>query len=89
MIYYDYPKDKIEIFEASDKNYFFKGNKFSYLCSHEEIKKVDMKVAFSGFVFVAVEAVKAYIEYFFSSYNVQRMIATARAENIPSWKVIE
>ncbi len=52
MIYYDYPKDKIEIFEISDKNYFFKGNRFSYLCTYEDIKKVDMKVAFSGFVLV-------------------------------------
>lgn len=52
MKYYDYPKDKIDIFTASDKNYFFKGNEFSYLCSQEEIKKIDMRVAFSGFVLV-------------------------------------
>ncbi len=52
MIYYDYPKDKIEIFETSNKNYFFKGKEFSYLCSYEEIKKVDMKNVFSGFVLV-------------------------------------
>lgn len=37
----------------------------------------------------AVEAVKAYTEYFFRHYNAKRMIATVRNENIPSWKVIE
>ncbi len=52
MEYYNYPKDKIEIFEASDKNYFFKGKDFSYLCSFDEIKKVDMRNEFSGYVLV-------------------------------------
>lgn len=37
----------------------------------------------------AVEAIKAYTEYFFNHYNVKIMIATVRDENIPSWKVIE
>lgn len=37
----------------------------------------------------AVEAVKAYTKYFFSHYNVQKMIATVRNENVPSWKAIE
>lgn len=37
----------------------------------------------------AVEAVKAYTEYFFSHYNAKTLIATVRDENIPSWKVIE
>ncbi len=37
----------------------------------------------------AVEAVKAYTEYFLNHYNAKRMIATVRDENIPSWKVIE
>lgn len=37
----------------------------------------------------AVEAVNAYREYFLRRYPVQRMIATVRAENIPSWKVLE
>lgn len=37
----------------------------------------------------AVEAVKAYTQYFFSHYNVPKMIATVRAENAASWKVIE
>ena len=37
----------------------------------------------------AVEAVKAYVEYFFNRYNVPKMIATIREENISSWKVIE
>jgi len=37
----------------------------------------------------AAEAVKAYTEYFFSHYNIRRMIATVREENIPSWKTVE
>ncbi len=37
----------------------------------------------------AVEAVKAYTEYFLNHYHVKRMIATVRDENISSWKVIE
>ncbi len=37
----------------------------------------------------AVEAVKAYTEYFLNHYNAKRMIATVRDENISSWKVIE
>lgn len=37
----------------------------------------------------AVEAVKSYLEYFFKHYHVQKMIATVRADNIWSWKVIE
>ncbi len=37
----------------------------------------------------AVEAVNAYLKYFFDRYTVQKMIATIRAENISSWKVIE
>lgn len=37
----------------------------------------------------AVEAVKAYTNFFFQHYNVHKMIATIRDENIPSWKVIE
>ncbi len=52
MQYYDYPSDKIGIFENSNKNYFFSGKDFSYLCSYEEIRRVDMRTAFSGFVLV-------------------------------------
>ncbi len=37
----------------------------------------------------AAEAVTAYTEYFLKHYNVGRIIATVREENIPSWKVIE
>lgn len=37
----------------------------------------------------AVEAVKAYTKYFFDHYKIQRMIATVRAENISSRKVVE
>ena len=52
LIYYDYPEDKKDIFESIDKNYFFKGDKFSYLCSYDEIKKIDLRAAFSGYVLV-------------------------------------
>ncbi len=37
----------------------------------------------------AAETVKAYTEYFLEHYNVKRIIATVREENVPSWKVIE
>lgn len=37
----------------------------------------------------ASEAVKAYTEYFLKQYSVPKMIATVRAENVSSWKVIE
>ena len=37
----------------------------------------------------ALEAIKAYIQYFFQHYNIHEMIATIREKNISSWKVIE
>lgn len=37
----------------------------------------------------AVEAVKAYTEYFFDHYKIPKMIATVRAENVSSWRVVE
>ena len=37
----------------------------------------------------AVEAVKAYTEYFLECYHAKKIIATVRNENVPSWKVIE
>lgn len=37
----------------------------------------------------AAEAVKAYAKYFFDHYKIHKMIATVRAENIASWKVVE
>ncbi len=37
----------------------------------------------------AVEAVKAYSEYFMKHYNNEKLIATVREENISSWKVVE
>lgn len=37
----------------------------------------------------ATEAVQAYMEYFFNSYDIKRMIATVRAENVSSCKVVE
>lgn len=37
----------------------------------------------------AVESVRAYMKHFFGSYNIQKMIATVRAENVSSWKVVE
>ena len=37
----------------------------------------------------AVEVVKAYVEYFFEHYQVQKLIATVREENLSSWKVVE
>ncbi len=37
----------------------------------------------------AVEAVKAYVKYFFEHYNIDKIIATIKATNISSQKVIE
>lgn len=37
----------------------------------------------------AVEAVKAYANYFIRHYNSFKLIATVREENISSWKVLE
>ena len=37
----------------------------------------------------AVEAVKAYTEYFLKHYIAKGIIATVRNENVPSWKAIE
>lgn len=37
----------------------------------------------------ALEAVKAYIEYFFNHYNIHKIIVTVRDENIWSRKVVE
>lgn len=37
----------------------------------------------------ATEAAQAYMEYFFNSYDIKRMIATVRAENVSSCKVVE
>ena len=37
----------------------------------------------------ALEAVKAYIRYYFEHYDENEIIATIREDNIPSWRVIE
>lgn len=37
----------------------------------------------------AVESVKAYTEYFFSHYPINRLIATMREANAASWKTVE
>ncbi len=52
MIYYDYPEEKVDIFEKSDKNYFFGGLNFTYLCDYDEVKTVEMWDIFTGFVLV-------------------------------------
>ena len=62
-------------------------------CSYyEDLKKTGIKY-FIGAQYrnngYAVEAAGAYAEYFFKHYNVPKMIATVRAENISSWKVVE
>lgn len=62
-------------------------------CSYyEDLKEVGITY-FMGVQYrnqgYAVEAVQAYTEYFFQRYGVQKMIATVRAENIASWKVVE
>lgn len=46
MEFYDFPETKINIFEPSDRNYFFRSFKYTYLCTYEEIRSVDMWKAF-------------------------------------------
>ena len=52
MKYYDYPEEKTELFEESDRNYFFKGTDFTYLCNYDEVKAVNVCRDFTGFVLV-------------------------------------
>lgn len=37
----------------------------------------------------AIEAVKAYLKYFFEHYDITEIIATIREKNIASWNVVE
>ena len=37
----------------------------------------------------ALESLKAYIEYFFKQYQINKFIATIRDDNINSWKLLE
>lgn len=37
----------------------------------------------------ATEAAKVYIEYFINRYDIPRLIATVREENISSWRIVE
>lgn len=46
LTYYNYPSSKIDLFEISDKNYFFASQSFSYLCSYDEYDKVDPNSSF-------------------------------------------
>lgn len=53
MNYYNYPSTSTDIFETSDKNYFIKANKFTYLCSYEEANTIDKRMDFpDAFVLV-------------------------------------
>ncbi|MBQ8019928.1 MAG: hypothetical protein IJ263_05960 [Paludibacteraceae bacterium] len=46
LTYYNYPSSKIDLFEMSDKNYFFASQSFSYLCSYDEYDRVDPNSSF-------------------------------------------
>lgn len=46
LTYYNYPSSKTDLFEMSDKNYFFASQSFSYLCSYDEYDKVDPNSSF-------------------------------------------
>ena len=46
LTYYNYPSSKIDLFEISDKNYFFASQSFSYLCSYDEYDRVDPNSSF-------------------------------------------
>lgn len=46
MEYYDYPESRIELFKPCDRNYFFRSEKCTYLCSFEEMLDVDKRGQF-------------------------------------------
>ena len=41
MKYFDYPEEKTELFEPSEKNYYWRAEKYTYLCSEEEMNHID------------------------------------------------
>ncbi len=43
---YNYPSSKTDLFEMSDRNYFFASQSFSYLCSYDEYDRVDPNSSF-------------------------------------------
>lgn len=62
-------------------------------CSYyEDLKKTGITyfigAAYRGRGYAA-EAAAAYAEYFFKNYEYSELIATVKAENIPSWKSVE
>ena len=46
MKYFDYPDRKTDIFQPSENNYFFEASDFTYLCSYEEVEKINMRSDF-------------------------------------------
>lgn len=74
LTYYNYPSSKTDLFEISDKNYFFASQSFSYLCSYDEYDKVDPNSSFKDAYVLSV--LKRYcvvrdgkIIYFNDSFN--------------------
>lgn len=46
MDYYDYPVEKTGLFEPSDRNYYWTAGKYTYLCSQEEMDRIDPWIDF-------------------------------------------
>ncbi|MBR5995451.1 MAG: hypothetical protein IK026_02580 [Eubacteriaceae bacterium] len=42
MEYWDYPEEKTELFEASDRNYYWStGSMYTFLCSRQDLDRID------------------------------------------------
>ena len=50
MEYLNYMQEKTDIFTPSEKNYFLKADKFSYLCSYSESMDIDKRNSFRASV---------------------------------------
>lgn len=59
---------------------------------YEDLNQVGV-TCFTGAAFrgqgYAAEAVTAYVQYFFTHYDIHRLIATVREDNTASWKTVE
>lgn len=48
MEYYEFPDKKVGIFQPNERNYFIEAGKFSYLCTYEEMMRIDRYRDFQG-----------------------------------------
>lgn len=41
MEYYEFPDKSVGIFQPDERNYFIESGKLSYLCTYEEMMRID------------------------------------------------